>query len=294
MNVFVYGTLRRHESNHYLLEGAELLHEQAWVKGELFDTGAGYPALKEGDGFVYGEIYKINDGILHKLDDIEDFIEGREDNLYHRQIQRVETDQGQTEAYVYFGLVNKMFKTVIHSGDWKVHQFIETKPERILYFAYGSCMDDARFKLAKVDHHFKKCLGAGFLKGYTMKYLFKVEDGGRGDIIEDGGSMEGVVYDVPQEAVEYLFKREGVVPGWYRAAFIDVVIKGKRYNDVLTFIVKTKFHEVLPPDHYAREILRGSMPHVSREYHDKLQKQLLDLGMTEDQVKGLMDDPIIQ
>ncbi|NQD66750.1 gamma-glutamylcyclotransferase [Bacillus haikouensis] len=288
MNVFVYGTLRRHEENHSLLNEAELLYEQAWTDGTLYDTDKGYPAMKEGEGRVYGEVYKVNDALLLKLDEIEGFIEGREENLYNRQLQKVNTDQGSVEAFVYFGLGEKMFQYEISSGDWKVHQFIKEKPERILYFAYGSCMDDARFKLAEVDHHFKECLGAGTLQRYSMKYLFKVDDGGRGDIIEDGGTMEGVVYDVPQEAVKYLFAREGVAPGWYRAAFVDVSIGGKVYNDVLTFIVKTKFDEVLPPEHYAREILRGSLPHVSEAYHSRLQQQLIDLGMVEEQVKSLL------
>jgi gamma-glutamylcyclotransferase (GGCT)/AIG2-like uncharacterized protein YtfP/cation transport regulator ChaC len=288
VNVFVYGTLRRHEENHSLLNEAELLYEQAWTDGTLYDTDKGYPAMKEGEGRVYGEVYKVNDALLLKLDEIEGFIEGREENLYNRQLQKVNTDQGSVEAFVYFGLGEKMFQYEISSGDWKVHQFIKEKPERILYFAYGSCMDDARFKLAEVDHHFKECLGAGTLQRYSMKYLFKVDDGGRGDIIEDGGTMEGVVYDVPQEAVKYLFAREGVAPGWYRAAFVDVSIGGKVYNDVLTFIVKTKFDEVLPPEHYAREILRGSLPHVSEAYHSRLQQQLIDLGMVEEQVKSLL------
>jgi gamma-glutamylcyclotransferase (GGCT)/AIG2-like uncharacterized protein YtfP/cation transport regulator ChaC len=290
VNVFVYGTLRRHEENHSLLNKAELLYEQAWVEGKLYDTDKGYPAMKEGEGRVYGEVYKINDALLLKLDEIEDFIEGREENLYNRQLQKVNTDQGPVDAFVYYGLGEKMFQYEISSGDWKVHQFINKKPERILYFAYGSCMDDARFKLAEVDHHFKECLGAGALKGYSMKYLFKVDDGGRGDIIEDGGTMEGVVYDVPQEAVKYLFTREGVAPGWYRAAFVDVSIGGTTYTDVLTFIVKTKYDEVLPPEHYAREILRGSLPHVSAAYHSRLQQQLIDLGMVEEQVKSLLKD----
>jgi gamma-glutamylcyclotransferase (GGCT)/AIG2-like uncharacterized protein YtfP len=291
VNVFVYGTLRRHEENHSLLKEAQLQCEQAWIEGKLFDTNRGYPALKEGEGTVYGEVYRINDELLVKLDEIEDYIEGREGNLYNRQFQKVNTDQGPVEAFVYYGLEDKMFQSEISSGDWKVHRFIHEKPQRILYFAYGSCMDDARFKLAEVDHHFKERMGAGTLNGYSMRYLFKVDDGGRGDIIEDGGNMEGVVYDVPQEAVEYLFTREGVAPGWYRAAFVDVTIGGKVYQDVLTFIVKTKFDEVLPPEHYAQEILRGSLPHVSAAYHSKLQQQLIDLGMVEEQVKSLLKEP---
>ncbi len=288
MYVFVYGTLRRNENNHDLLKEAPLVREQAWVEGELYDTGKGYPALKEGNGTIYGEVYKINSKILSTLDELEDFLEGREENQYIRKLKKINTDSGVMEAFVYYSETEDFFQVEIPSGDWKVHQFIVDPPERTLYFAYGSCMDDDRFRGAQVDHHFKNCLGAGVLRGYTMRYLFKVHDGGRGDIIEDGGNMEGVVYDIPQQAVEYLFTREGVTPGWYRASFIDIFIGDKLYRDVLTFIVKEKFEETCPPDHYAKEILRGSKPHVSKFYHEKLQKQLIDIGMTEDQVQNLL------
>ncbi|WP_064093221.1 gamma-glutamylcyclotransferase [Rossellomorea aquimaris] len=289
MYVFVYGSLRRNESNHALLKEAELIYEQSWVRGTLYDTKRGYPALKEGNGRVYGEVYKINSKILPTLDNLEGYLENQLDNLYTRKLIEVQTDSGLLEAYVYYAKSEDMLQEEIVSGDWKVHRFIKEKPDQILYFAYGSCMDDERFKLAEVDHHFNNCLGAGHLKGYSMKYLFKVHDGGRGDIIEDGGSMEGLVYQVPQEAVEYLFRREGVGPGWYRAAFVDISIAEKVYKDVLTFIVKDKFEETCPPDHYAKEILRGSLPYVSSKYHENLQNHLVEIGMTADQVKGLLD-----
>ncbi|WP_226674962.1 gamma-glutamylcyclotransferase [Rossellomorea aquimaris] len=288
MYVFVYGTLRRHESNYALLKEPLLIREQAWVEGVLYETNRGYPALREGDGRVYGELYKINSEILSKVDELEDFLEGREDNLYIRKVKKVATDTGEYEAFVYYSENEALFQEEIPSGDWKVHQYLKEKPERTLYFAYGSCMDDDRFKKAGVDRHFANCLGAGELKGYTMKYLFQVDDGGRGDILEDGGTMEGVVYEIPQQAVEYLFTREGVTPGWYRAAFIDITIDGTPHKDVLTFIVKAKYEETCPPDHYAREILRGSLPHVSLAYHEKLQKQLTEIGMTKEQVQNLL------
>ncbi|BCB04287.1 gamma-glutamylcyclotransferase [Bacillus sp. KH172YL63] len=288
MYVFVYGTLRRNEKNHHLLKEAEPVKEQAWTEGILFDSGKGYPVLKEGKGTIYGEIYRITPDILPSLDELEGYLEGREENLYIRKTKQISTDEGLIEAFVYETGSEALCQTEIPSGDWKVHQYLQRMPERTLYFAYGSCMDDDRFKLARVDHLFTNCLGAGELEGYSMKYLFKVHDGGRGDIIEDGGKMEGVVYDVPQQAVEYLFTREGVTPGWYRPAFVDITIGHKVYRDVLTFIVKHKVEEVCPPEHYAREILRGSMPHVSQAYHQKLQQQLIDIGMTETQVRDLL------
>ncbi len=288
MNVFVYGTLRKHEKYHQLLEGATLIAEQAWVDGHLYDTNRGYPALKEGTNKVYGEVYSINGEILKRLDKLEDFVEGCNDNLYDRKIKEVKTDSKRVQAFVYYGIDSSMFQKEIKSNDWKIHRFITEKPEVVYYFAYGSCMDQERFQKAKVDHLFQKRVGASVLKNYTMKYLFVVQDGGRGDIEEDGGSMEGILYETPYEAVEYLFKREGVTPGWYRPAFVDVEVNGHEYQNVLTFIVRDKQEETLPPKHYAREILRGSQPYVSIGYHNKLRQQLIQLGYKPEEVEELL------
>ncbi|WP_456274455.1 gamma-glutamylcyclotransferase [Bacillus sp. AK031] len=290
MKIFVYGSLRKNQKYHYYLEDSELVSEQAWIKGELYDTGEGYPALKEGSGRVYGEIYEINQAVLERIDELEDFKENSDENLYLRQTAEAVTDSGSLDVIFYTGFQPTLFKECIPSGDWTLHTFMEKKPESLLYFAYGSCMDLERFKLAGVHHHFQEPLGKGELKGYSMKYTFIVKDGGRGDIIEDGGLTEGVVYRLPFEAVDYLYEREGVVPGRYRAAVVNVEVNGVVIPNVLTFIVNHRGEETCPPAHYAREILRGSKPYVSVEYHGKLKKQLLMLGMSEADVNGLLGD----
>ncbi|WP_081728092.1 gamma-glutamylcyclotransferase [Alkalihalobacillus hemicellulosilyticus] len=37
--VFVYGTLRSGEGNHYFLNSSRCVADHAWVYGELYDTG---------------------------------------------------------------------------------------------------------------------------------------------------------------------------------------------------------------------------------------------------------------
>ncbi|WP_113929217.1 gamma-glutamylcyclotransferase [Bacillus sp. P14.5] len=290
MKIFVYGSLRKNQKYHHYLNNSRLVSEQAWIKGELYDTGEGYPALKEGNARVFGEIYEINQNVLKAIDDLEDYQENRDDNLYLRHTADVQADKGVVEVIYYTGFQSSLFKEHIASGDWTLHTFMEKRPESLLYFAYGSCMDLERFKLAGVDHHFQEPLGKGTLKGYSMKYTFIVEDGGRGDIIEDGGSTEGIVYRLPFQAVDYLYEREGVVPGRYRAALVNVEVNDVVIPNVLTFIVNHRGKETRPPAHYAREILRGSRPFVSQEYHQKLKKQLLLLGMSEQEVVGLLSE----
>ena len=66
--VFVYGTLRRGERNHYLLKNAKLLYEQAWTFGQLFDTPYHFPVLYESpNNKIYGELYEITEDELKLL-----------------------------------------------------------------------------------------------------------------------------------------------------------------------------------------------------------------------------------
>lgn len=119
---FVYGTLRRNEKYHHLLRGAALIADQAWTSGELFDTGCGYPAVQESESeVVHGELYLVTDEQLEKMDELEDYREGRNDNLYERKKQLIFYGTEKTEAYIYL-IAQKnwhMLKTPIVSGDWK-------------------------------------------------------------------------------------------------------------------------------------------------------------------------------
>lgn len=275
VTLFVYGTLRRHETNHELIREATLIADQAWVKGELFDTGNEYPTLELNDsGMVYGELYEVSKYLLPQLDALEDYEEGNETNLYDRTKVTVYTDNGTKEALVYVNVDETSKGEKITHGDWKLHRIMKIHPEQVYYFAYGSCMDDERFRKAGVDHCFKNLVGAAVLKGYSMKYLFRVSDGGRADIVEDGGETEGLVYLIPYEGVEYLFAREGFYGGWYRPTFVDVEINGETIKDVLTFHVYNKMPELSPPDHYSTEILRGAKGRVSERYFHYLLTEL--------------------
>ncbi|MCM3728455.1 gamma-glutamylcyclotransferase [Neobacillus cucumis] len=123
--VFVYGTLRKNETNHYLMKGATLIANQAWTNGRLFDTGIGYPALKESiNDKVYGELYLVSDEQLLRLDELEDYHPNNRNNLYNRKRQVVYHDTGEMEAYLYFIAERHetMLKNDIESGDWKLYR----------------------------------------------------------------------------------------------------------------------------------------------------------------------------
>ncbi|MEW9111236.1 MAG: gamma-glutamylcyclotransferase [Cytobacillus gottheilii] len=280
--LFVYGTLRKHEQNHFLLDDSRCLAQQAWVYGELFDTGLGYPTMKGShlENKVYGELYEINPEQFKELDELEDYIPGDPDNLYNRIEQEIHTDSGIEHAFVYVSNRDDLLVKPIVHGDWKLNRLLERKPDKIFYFAYGSCMDMERFKAAKADQYFRTIRGVGMLKGYSMKYVFPGVDGGRADIVENGGETEGILYEIPYDGVEYLFQREGFYGGWYRPVFVDIdLFDGRRITNVLTFHVYNKKEEIAPPLHYAAEILRGAKGRLSEKYFAQLEEQLKGLGL---------------
>lgn len=246
--MFVYGTLCKHESNHRILADNKRVASQAWTKGKLFDTGFGYPAMTLlTDEWTYGELYEVGEATLPQLDQLEGFHGDGESNLYDRLSQEVKTDQGHFQALVYVAgkLLSDLHKE-INGGDWRVYQQLQQNQE-VIYFAYGSCMDTERFKLAGVDHYFQNVLGQGLLENYKLGFTQHSSDGGRADIIEEAGhSVEGKVYRLPYEALKYLYKREGVNIGGYRPTIIDVTINGTRHKNVWTFTVVDKKKDGIP------------------------------------------------
>jgi gamma-glutamylcyclotransferase (GGCT)/AIG2-like uncharacterized protein YtfP/cation transport regulator ChaC len=266
--VFVYGTLRKHEHNHHLMEGAEVIAEQAWTNGQLCDTGLGYPAIKESNKeTVFGELYMVTDTQLQRLDRLEGYKPGAANNLYNRIQQTIFHDRGSTEAFVYVMAEHykDLLKKQIPSGDWKWNNHAK-RDQPLLYFAYGSCMDDVRFKKQGVHHFFQKVKGRGILNGYSLRFTRKAVDGGRADIVEQGGIVEGKVYELTPESLPYLCKREGVASGCYRPTFVDLTLNGELIQGVLTFTVVNKENETAPPTHYLDEILRGGSGCVSEDY----------------------------
>lgn len=283
--VFVYGTLRKHEPNAHYLDHARLVARQSWTHGELYRTESYFPALKPSEqNIAYGELYEVSDTLLKRLDELEGYNEEEEHNLYSRKIQTVYTDMGAYQSNVYFihPDCEHMLTTPVSFSDWKIDRLWNEKPH-FYYFAYGSCMDHERFQQAGVDHYFRDIIGCGVLHNYSLAFSYHKSDGGRADIIEGEGYVEGIVYKLPFEAHEYLFQREGVHGGVYRTTFVDLICEGKSLNDVLTFTVTDKQKDQAPPLHYAREIYRGAKGFVSQSYLKHLEHKFID----EFQIEGM-------
>ena len=132
----------------------------------------------DSEHITYGEVYEVTDQLMWKaLDELEGYIhEGHKDNEYDKIVQTVETDQGEFEAVVYVARDRSLLQEFIPGGNWRVWK--EDLLEGMLYFAYGSCMDNDRFIKHGVDQHFQDCLGRAVLKAirFDITTLFMTED----------------------------------------------------------------------------------------------------------------------
>jgi gamma-glutamylcyclotransferase (GGCT)/AIG2-like uncharacterized protein YtfP len=124
--VAVYGTLRRGQRNHFMLDGAEYLGA-GFLLGALYDVprtpfrAYAYPALVEVPARrVVVEIYRLaGDDMLARLDELERF--DPQDEAGSQYVRRVvdvfEGPVSSAHAYLYKGSGDELGE-LIESGDW--------------------------------------------------------------------------------------------------------------------------------------------------------------------------------
>jgi gamma-glutamylcyclotransferase (GGCT)/AIG2-like uncharacterized protein YtfP len=122
--VFVYGTLRKGESNDHYLNQANCIEKNCFIEGTLFDTNWGYPALLQTRGKVpvAGELYEVTEEELKELDLLEDYMENGNNNLYDRIIATIQTSNGEREAIVYVMNEAKEHFIPIKENDWVLYR----------------------------------------------------------------------------------------------------------------------------------------------------------------------------
>lgn len=123
--LFVYGTLRRYDCRHGVLNGQRFV-AKGTTPGALYSLGY-YPAFVKGTNqVVHGEVYAIDTRTLRQCDSIEGYSEGRVATscLYVRKLVTVQLDDGHTVKAFVYEYANKRYlkpSMLIKSGDWFVH-----------------------------------------------------------------------------------------------------------------------------------------------------------------------------
>ncbi|MDA2137850.1 gamma-glutamylcyclotransferase [Bacillus cereus group sp. Bc256] len=71
---------------------------------------------------LYGEVYEVNDAVLQKLDELEEYTGNAESDLYDRITETIYFSDREIRAFVYVAQDKEMLKKVIISGDWVEYQ----------------------------------------------------------------------------------------------------------------------------------------------------------------------------
>jgi gamma-glutamylcyclotransferase (GGCT)/AIG2-like uncharacterized protein YtfP len=108
--VFVYGTLRRGESHAHLMQRARYLGPHVTEpRYTLCDMGECPAAISWGTTAIHGEIYEVDNDLLRRLDEYEEF-----PRIYNRKL--IHTPHG--GAWIYLMLAPPAMACVIGHGDW--------------------------------------------------------------------------------------------------------------------------------------------------------------------------------
>jgi len=130
------------------------------------------------------------------------------------------------------------------------------------YFAYGSCTNVESFAntLKDAGRQFEfSVLGVGKLEGFRLAFTRKKCDGtGALDIIEsENDYVLGVVYQVPDEAVGCIDRREGAPRCYRRVNDIKVQLGDEKISVITYMVVDKHWNEVCPSDEYYRTVYEG-------------------------------------
>jgi gamma-glutamylcyclotransferase (GGCT)/AIG2-like uncharacterized protein YtfP len=94
--VFVYGSLKKGFANHPYVSDQNLISTGVLYGFDMFNLGR-FPALKEGQGKVTGEVYEVDEATFALLDRLEGH-----PTMYKRQENLVHLPYGDSlEAWVY-------------------------------------------------------------------------------------------------------------------------------------------------------------------------------------------------
>lgn len=142
------------------------------------------------------------------------------------------------------------------------------------YFAYGSCTNIESFEKtlnSGGDKYSYAILGVGRMNNYKLAFTRKTSaETGALDIIESQGDyVLGVVYEIPEEAIYLIDRREGfrqINPCYNRLEDLKIFL-GDEEITVFTYVVADKYlEEVCPSEEYFNTLLEGMKYRLPIDY----------------------------
>lgn len=115
MKLFVYGTLKKGFSNHYLLEDCTPIHDKVCLGGYKMYSLGGFPCIKEAEttDVVEGEVYDVPSGRWPILDRLEGV-----PHMYHRKSENIMFEQDSEEVEVYVWSRDVEGLPLVQDGVW--------------------------------------------------------------------------------------------------------------------------------------------------------------------------------
>lgn len=132
IHVFVYGSLRKGCASDMKKKYPHIGYKGSLtIRGTLYELeGLPYPGvlLNNKEHIVSGEVYEIDETVLHYLDEYEGYNpHHREDSVYFRNEMTIFLNGVAEKCFLYEVNTNKCrLARIIESGDWK--RFVEQNP----------------------------------------------------------------------------------------------------------------------------------------------------------------------
>jgi gamma-glutamylcyclotransferase (GGCT)/AIG2-like uncharacterized protein YtfP len=251
--IFVYGSLRfGFELNHFLKNSRFV--GLAFTEGfKMYDLGA-YPGVVKGDGVIYGEVYEIDDELLRKLDEVEDYT-GSPSDLYVREKIRVYFDPKRryyldnVNIYVYNQDISG--REVIDEGDYAKYVGM---PVLVNYFAYAENTNEKVLLQRGVRTILKKI--PAILEDYKIIFDTPCRWGYCANLKEEkGDKVCGYIYVMLENELNALDKAEQHLIKYIR----DVVkVKDNIGKEYYAYVyVSSPGEEHKPTEEYLNIIIEG-------------------------------------
>jgi len=155
----------------------------------------------------------------------------------------------------------------------------------VLYFAYGSNMDEKQMRKRMKDEMGWCCsdylvgncklIGRGVLKGYALKFNKSASgprEGYANIVPEEGSVVEGIVFEVDDNGMKRLDCREGVSSSNYYQKLLPIETeKGEKKCEAYIACQGQVKEGLKPTEAYLKKLLAGKQ-YLSEEYYSKLSK----------------------